>query len=449
MPNRRRSSLARKKGDALHVESLEPRHLLSGVSVSITEFMAANSSTLVDFEGDAADWIELQNMSAAPIDLAGWHLTDDPNRLTKWQFPDVDAAELDAGAYLVVFASDKSGEPGVPIDELHTNFKLAKDGEYLALVMPDGVTIAHAYAPQFPPQLDDVSYGVSEIIVLSDTLVSDDASARYAIPDDDSLDAAWRDVGFADDDWHVGPLAVGYDTSSAAARYALVDIGEVGQRVEIGAQATSSSGNGVNLQPVDQVADDGDAFTVAIDNRAPDGAPVGRIDWRDRGDGSSASLVALGEDLAKSNDGMVHVTLGSLPAGVYDVVSYHIDPGFDQSEQIRVFVTDAAGVNVEQPGVGNADVDAGGAGGLTTGLVASTRTEFRIVSNGVDEVHLYFDGRAASDTEVPLNGFELRRQGSLYEGLIETDVEGEMLGLGSSAYLRIPFAAAAESSYTS
>lgn len=43
---------------------------------------------------------------------------------------------------------------------LHTNFSLDADGEYLALVMPDGKTVASAFAPAYPPQSADLSYGL-------------------------------------------------------------------------------------------------------------------------------------------------------------------------------------------------------------------------------------------------------------------------------------------------
>jgi len=65
--------------------------------------------------------------------------------------------QLVVNSYLVVFASGKdrrvSGRP------LHTSFKLNNTGDYLALVKPDGVTVQSAYAPAFPLQVPDVSYG--------------------------------------------------------------------------------------------------------------------------------------------------------------------------------------------------------------------------------------------------------------------------------------------------
>ena len=88
-----------------------------------------------------------------PINLAGWHLTDDAADLDKWTLP---ATNIPAGGYLVVFASGK--DRAVAGQELHTNFSLEQNGEYLALVMPDGTTVADAFDP-FPEQLANISYG--------------------------------------------------------------------------------------------------------------------------------------------------------------------------------------------------------------------------------------------------------------------------------------------------
>jgi len=133
-------------------EQLEPRLLLDAEPL-ITEFMAINSGTLADEDGDSSDWLEIHNAGDAAVNLDGWHLTDDQSDLTRWEFP---SRLLVAGGYLVVFASGKDRTGG----ELHTNFALNGDGEYLALVQPDGTTVANQYAPQFPEQAADISYGV-------------------------------------------------------------------------------------------------------------------------------------------------------------------------------------------------------------------------------------------------------------------------------------------------
>ncbi len=120
----------------------------------ISEFMAANRTALADDDGAFSDWVELHNPDATPVDLAGWYLTDSAANKTKWQFP---AVSIPAHGYLVVFASNKDRrDPG---QTLHTNFALSADGEYLGLIKPDGATVASEFAPTFPAQTDDVSYG--------------------------------------------------------------------------------------------------------------------------------------------------------------------------------------------------------------------------------------------------------------------------------------------------
>lgn len=121
----------------------------------ISELMARNSEALLDEDGDSSDWFEIHNPTPFAIDLAGYFVTDNPGTLGQWQLP---AVTLSAGEHLLVFASSK--DRSVAGSELHTNFGLGSGGEYLALVEPDGATIAWEYAPQFPSQRADVSYGV-------------------------------------------------------------------------------------------------------------------------------------------------------------------------------------------------------------------------------------------------------------------------------------------------
>ena len=91
------------------------------------------------------DWIELLNVSSDVVDLDGWHLTDDAQDRDKWQLPRV---SCDPGQHLVVFASGKDRDN--PTRPLHTDFKLERDGEYLALTRPDE-SVEFEFAPQYPP----------------------------------------------------------------------------------------------------------------------------------------------------------------------------------------------------------------------------------------------------------------------------------------------------------
>jgi hypothetical protein len=119
----------------------------------ISEFMASNQGSLNDDDGDRSDWIEIYNAGPLAEELGGWFLTDAAGDLAQWRFPSV---TLLPNHYLLVFASGKDRrDPAAP---LHTNFRLAKEGEYLALVDPR-TNIVSDFGDIFPPQFDDISYG--------------------------------------------------------------------------------------------------------------------------------------------------------------------------------------------------------------------------------------------------------------------------------------------------
>ncbi|MGJ8698134.1 MAG: FN3 associated domain-containing protein [Verrucomicrobiaceae bacterium] len=172
----------------------------------ISEFVAKNDTGLVDEDGETSDWIEVWNTSGVAGDFGGWFLTDDPADLQKWSFP---AVEVASGERLVVFASgkDRVGLPG----ELHTNFKLQSSaGGYLALVKPDGVTVANVYT-DYPTQIADTSYGFGLSTLGPLTLVADGAAAKWKVPTGPI--AGWNEEGFDDSGWTMANMAIGYDTN--------------------------------------------------------------------------------------------------------------------------------------------------------------------------------------------------------------------------------------------
>ena len=123
--------------------------------ILITEFMASNSNTIADEDGDYSDWLELYNANEETINLKGWFLTDKPNNSRKWKIPDI---TINPDEYLLIFASGKNRKD--PSGVLHTNFKLSASGEFLAIVEPDGITISHSFGIVYPPQQQDLSYGL-------------------------------------------------------------------------------------------------------------------------------------------------------------------------------------------------------------------------------------------------------------------------------------------------
>ena len=127
-------------------------------TIVINEFMAANKSTLLDEDGVSSDWLELYNAGTTNVSLDGWYLTDDAGDLVQWKIP---AVSLSPHEYLVIFASGENRR--VATNELHTNFGLKKDGEYLALVATNGIDVIHEFSPLYPPQVTDMSYGLGPL----------------------------------------------------------------------------------------------------------------------------------------------------------------------------------------------------------------------------------------------------------------------------------------------
>ncbi|MEL6108751.1 MAG: lamin tail domain-containing protein, partial [Planctomycetota bacterium] len=173
--------------------------------------MASNSSVLIDGFGDDSDWIEIRNDAETPIDLIGYHLTDNASNTDKWQFPV--SRILDPGDYLVVFASGRDVVD--PAGHFHTNFGLDPDGEYLALTAPDRTVLSEfgSSVSDYPPQISNISYGVS-----GNALVDGDSVTQYLIPGDDGLGNTWIENGFDGlaSGFSLGRAAMGYENSTGS-----------------------------------------------------------------------------------------------------------------------------------------------------------------------------------------------------------------------------------------
>jgi len=116
----------------------------------INEFLASNSAINMDEAGEYDDWLELYNAGNISMDLGGFFLTDNLENLTKWEIPE--ETVISDGGFLLVWC-DEDQEQG----SLHTNFRLSADGEFIALVSPDGLSVIDSLS--FAPQTNDVSYG--------------------------------------------------------------------------------------------------------------------------------------------------------------------------------------------------------------------------------------------------------------------------------------------------
>ena len=108
---------------------------------------------------------------------------------------------------MVVFASGKDRSD--PAGEPHTNFRIQSDaGGYLALVKPDGVTIATVFE-NYPKQFADTAYGLGFGTATPLTFLVAGAQAKWHVPTG-PVDG-WTETEFDDAAWSAGATGIGYD----------------------------------------------------------------------------------------------------------------------------------------------------------------------------------------------------------------------------------------------
>lgn len=131
---------------ALHRLRLTVR---AGATLQISEFLAENVDGLTDEAFDHDDWIELHNKGPLPLDISGYHLSDDPLQPQKWTLPS--GTIIGADGTLLVWADNEASE-----GPLHANFKLSGGGESVVLTSAGNVQLDRI---DFGAQRDDVSEG--------------------------------------------------------------------------------------------------------------------------------------------------------------------------------------------------------------------------------------------------------------------------------------------------
>ena len=373
----------------------------------ITEFMADNESFLADEDGAFSDWIEIHNPDAASVDLDGWTLTDNATNLTKWIFP---PTTIEPGGFIVVFASGKNRQ--VPGSELHTNFSLSANGEYLALVAPDGTTIANEFSPEYPSQDPDRSYGLAFNGV---PLVSEGIAVNYQIPSNGTLGTTWTQTGFTPSGWSNGNTGLGFGLQVPG-----FTVREVHSTSTINNLATSDallSGIGVasevtEVHPTLNFLDTGNDGNFGNNQIFPGGGgddfvlqgtativiPTAGI-WTfgiNSDDGGRIRVNGINVVVDDSLHGVQdHLGTINLSAGTHTIDAMFFERGGGASIEIFAAPGSFASFDSSMKLVG--DTDAGGLQAFTT------------------------------------------PDGSSGGGLIDTDISSQMLGNNSGAYVRIPF----------
>lgn len=122
--------------------------------IVINEIMADADRGYLDPDEPAEypDWIELYNPGFLPINLNGMYLTDDPAEPRKFRI----STDMIVQPYShVVFLADGEPEQG----PLHTNFRLSRDGEYVALHAGEADDFRTIDSIEYEALLANQSYG--------------------------------------------------------------------------------------------------------------------------------------------------------------------------------------------------------------------------------------------------------------------------------------------------
>ncbi len=170
--------------------------------VLINELCALNTSTFNSDYSSTPDWVELYNPSDSPVDISGYHLSDESTLLTKYTFPS--NSTIPARGFLKIWVTDAA-----------TGFELSSKGEKLFLSSTEGASIDSL---TFPAQLENISFGR-----LKDTL----NAFRYFVtstPGEPNTIRGYRMVEAAitfshDMGFYSGPVTLTIASASGKVRY--------------------------------------------------------------------------------------------------------------------------------------------------------------------------------------------------------------------------------------
>jgi len=366
---------------------------LLAADLLITELVADNDGSLRDDDGDVSDWVEIYNPTADPVSLLGWTLSDDAAEPTKWSFP---VAWIDPGGYLVVFASGK--DRAVDAFRLRRDFNSVSDGTFL-VDLADGIydvrlTMGDAARPR-----DSVAIHVQGEVV--DTVATD--AGQFAVKH------YTAEVSEAT----AGQLAI-----------RLEDTGGVTGRAVINGLVITPAAGGEPVLMLDFGQEGSPVEPGFLEVRASDTYRA------EAGYGWHAEAADADQDRGLDFDQSPHANfkLGQ------------------QGEHLRLLDPDGSVVFQYAPeypeqrlgpsyGVQQARTD-------TTPVVAGSAAQVLVpsVANGgaalgTSWTEVGFDGAGWMSGTTGV-GYE---RGETFAGLIATDLEADMFGTNTTAYVRVPF----------
>ncbi len=406
-------------------------------ALEITEILPQNEGGLQDADFSSPGWIEIHNETAAAVDTVGWHLTDDALVPGKWTFP---ARSIPANGYLLVFASGKNRAPAT--GELHTNFQLDPDGEYLALTRPDNSV---AQALTVPKLRRNVSWAYAAAAPFTTAVVADGAVVRWKVPTDGSLANTWTAAAFADGSWASGATGLGFDSTPVVAKIdfksgaSLTAIPAPSGWTGFGFSTVPETGTGPTTATVTV-----GSFTVKLDAVGTGLTLAARNRQGSTSDilNNTASLNNMAEDFifaATSNyvagtpKGM-DVTISGLTANSFYPVTIH---GYDRASGAQ-----RAALWTDPTGGASGTLTFNGSDGQLADDAAFLLRSVTITAKANATGQIILQGRAAAtghatSHNVFVNGISIGSPS--YTPLITTNVGTALQGTSSSLFLRATF----------
>jgi hypothetical protein len=122
----------------------------------LNEVVAENFGAVEDVDdedGEYPDWLEIYNPGSAAVQLQGLSLTDNPREPEKFRIEQ--SISLAPKAFIMVYLDDDPEQTNTT--NIHTNFSLNKDGEFIGLYGGRGSVLIDG--TEFGKQLDNVAFG--------------------------------------------------------------------------------------------------------------------------------------------------------------------------------------------------------------------------------------------------------------------------------------------------
>lgn len=124
--------------------------------VVINEIMANNKTVIQSNTGKYSDLIELYNKGPEPVNIAGWMVSDSPEKPSRYVIPSgmSDSTVIAPNGFMVLWA-DGNILAGIR----HLPFKLNKKGEFLAIYsLQQGKTVCVDFI-RYKAMKQDISFG--------------------------------------------------------------------------------------------------------------------------------------------------------------------------------------------------------------------------------------------------------------------------------------------------